>query len=801
LPDGVAAEALDTPPPVEPAVPVAAPRTVPAGSAAAPGAAVALAGSTPRLRIWILGRFSIESAGVLVPESAWRRHAAPVVLKLLLLADFRRLPREHISGHLWPDADAATARSQLASAVYVLRRALEPGLVRGTPSRYLCQEGVNLVLRLGAEDWVDYLAFECALAEAAVAADPLPLLEQAAALYGGDLMPEEQNSWCAAARAGLRLRWQSTLLSLAEAQAAHRQFDAAASTLTQSLTADPSLEEAARRLMGLLGRQGRRSEALRLYERLRLALQEDLDAEPEAETVALAEALRAGTMPRQRQTRPSEPAALESARQLIPALIGRAHELEQVRAALLAARDGRGQILVLTGTVGIGKSRIADEAATIATILGFTVFWGRAAESEQELPYAPIAEALHAYIHTRPPGALRRDLAGAEAVRSLVPEVVAIVPSLAELPPLEHPGAERLRLWMAVRTLLAAAAAHHPLLLILEDLQWADKESIGLLTFLVRRSRDLRLLLLATLQSDDLQEGNPLFLLMSEGRHEGTLTVVPIAGLSPEEGGEMALRQLGGVLSPAQATALQDQCGGNPLFIHELLALLREPTRRRGDDNLLGAVVAGTAVLPATILRTLHRRLERRSPDCRTLLRSGAAIGERFPLDLLARVAGLEPDAFDRALGEAVERGLLREDPTGGQGGYILAPSLLRRVLYEELSPMQRQHLHAQIGAGLAEGASPDSAPNVAAIAHHYALSGDQLAAAGWMERVGDRAAAVYAMAAARSHYGKALDLLAHKAAPSTDAGAEQALLARLSEKLSDLLLLEGEYGAAQALG
>ena len=794
LPAGIAAEALDAPSPVESATPIVPLRAVRAGTAT--GRAPAAVAFPPGLRIWILGRFSVESAGVVVPESAWRRQAATVVLKMLLLAGFHRLPRDRISGHLWPDADATTAQSQLASAVHVLRRALEPGLVAGTASRYLWQEGANLVLHLGQEDWVDYLALEGLLVAASAAADPLVLLKQAAALYGGDLMPEEQGSWCVAAREGLRLRWHGMLLALAEAQAAHRLFDAAASTLIQLLTADPCHEEAARRLMGLLDRQGRRSEALRLYERLRAALQEGLDVEPATETVALAEALRAGTAPRQRQTRPTEPAAAESARQTTPALVGRVRELDQLRAAMLAARDGRGQIVLLTGTAGIGKSRIAGESATIATILGFTVLSGRAAESEQGLPYAPIAEVLHSYIHTCPRGALSRDLAGAEAVRTIVPEVAAIVPNLTELPPPEDPGAERQRLWMAVRTLLAAVTARRPLLAILEDLHVADKESLELLAFLVHRSRELRLVLLATMQGDVLPEGHPLFLLVREGQHEGTLTLVPVAGLSTEESVEMARQQLGAVISAAQAAALHDQCGGNPLFINELLALLREPVRQ-GGDTLLDAVVAGTAALPSTILLTLRHRLEQRSPDCRTLLRIGAVIGERFPLDLLARVTGLEPEAFDRALDEAVERGLLRADTTGIPGHYALAHSLLRRVLYEELAPAQQRHLHAQIGAALAEAASQGGPPNVAAIAHHYALSDDHRAAVRWLERAGDHAAGVHALAAAQAHYGKAHHLLAQAAALPT-ADGEPAVLAHLSEKLGNLLLLEGEYAAAQ---
>ena len=151
------------------------------------------------------------------------------------------------------------------------------------------------------------------------------------------------------------------------------------------------------------------------------------------------------------------------------------------------------------------------------------------------------------------------------------------------------------------------------------------------------------------------------------------------------------------------------------------------------------------------------------------------------------------------ALDEAMERGLLQADTTGIPGHYALAHSLLRRVLYEELAPAQQRHLHAQIGAGLAEAASQGGPPNVAAIAHHYALSDDHRAAVRWLERAGDHAAGVHALAAAQAHYGKAHHLLAQGAAlPTAAADGEPAVLAHLSEKLGNLLLLEGEYAAAQ---
>ncbi|HWE62441.1 MAG TPA: tetratricopeptide repeat protein, partial [Chloroflexota bacterium] len=755
--------------------------------------------STQSLRIWTLGQFRVECDGVAVSPGAWRRQAATVVLKLLLLADFRRLPREHIAAHIWPDLEPTPARDRLAGAIHALRHALEPGLASGAHSRYLVQEGANLVLRLGPDDWVDYLAFEELLASADQADDPLPHLDAAAALYGGDLFPEEDDVWCTAARQALRLRWHSTLLALAEARAAQRQVDAAAAVLSRLLADDPAHEEAARRLMSLLGRQGRRAEALRLYHGLERALEDELAVEPAPETQALATALQLGAPPRRRATRLSAaptPDAAPPRRDAQP-LVGRVAELAQLRSALLAAREGQGRVVLIRGAAGIGKTRLLEEIATIAEMSGFIVIVGRAAEGEQELPYAPIVEALRTYIRTRPPAALRRLLAGAEALVGLLPELAGGDLGLAAPAPLENEGAERLRLWMAVRTLLAAITAGRPLLLAIEDLHWIDEASLGLLSFLMRRSHDLRLLLAATTR--DVAEGeDPVQSLVREGRRAGIMEIVEVAGLSPAEVGALAGHALGGQLTGAQITTLHAQCAGNPLFILELLTLVRGDAVADSAEHDLAAVLTGDTPLPLTIRQVLGQRLDHVSPVCRVLLQTGAVIGDRFDRDLLASMLEQDVAIFEAALDEALAAGLLRESASSEGVEYELAHALLRQALYMELPPTQRPRLHARIATALAERASDHRGTAAELIASHFARSHDHLAAAQWLERAGDHAAALHARTEALAHYSMARERLERRVGRGQNDASRRAARARLSGKLGNLCLLDGEYARAQ---
>jgi DNA-binding SARP family transcriptional activator/tetratricopeptide (TPR) repeat protein len=747
------------------------------------------------LSIWMLGRFHVERGGV--PIEDWRRQSAVSVLKRLLLADQRRLSREYLAQQLFPTTPTRVARAKLAAAVHALRVALEPALVGAAQSRYLVQEGETLELRLGSVDWIDLLAFEQALHEVECSGGSVARLEAAAALYGGDLLPEETAEWCLAPRQALQLRRHGLLLSLAEAQVLESKHEAALVTLTRLLTIDPTHEEAGRRLMALLDRRGRRAEALRVYQALKRALRRELHACPAPETETLAAALRAGeNAPRRRPnglTHPDMPAP--AAPRAVAPLVGRAEHLALLRAALLAARDGLGRSLLLTGEAGIGKTRLAEEAATIAAAHGFTVLWGRAGEGERHLPYMPIIEALRAYTRARPPRALRRELQDAQALVALLPELAGGLFGLAPPPPLGERPAERQRLWTAVTAMLAAAAESRPVLLILDDLHWADEATIGLLTFLVRRCRESRLLLLGTLREDPRAD-HPLRRLALEGTRDGSLELAPLSGLLPSEVAALVAQRLGAPLPPDQIAALHTQCNGNPFFIGELAALLREQSAG-GSGLTLPAILAGEGALPGTVRQTLTRRLDRLGNACRALLRAGAVIGGRFTEDLLAAVVEQEVSVVEDALDEAVSAGLVREGALAEGGGYVLVHALVRRALYEELMPGQRRRLHGRIAALLVQKA-PNGSESLDLIAYHYARTHEHLLAAQWLERAGDKAAGFFAHATAIRHYTQARDHLSTGDQGGPIDEAKRCALARVAEKLGDLRLIEGEFAAAQ---
>ncbi|HEX6477264.1 MAG TPA: tetratricopeptide repeat protein [Ktedonobacteraceae bacterium] len=255
------------------------------------------------LRVYLLGQFRVErkcsDEWQAVANRKWQRRRARALLGCLLSSPARRLGREQVMEALWPDLDTGTAANRLNGAVHELRQILEPEIARPATSQLLRLERDVLILADAHQIWVDADAFETLLNKANTTSDPEQveqLLEQAAALYGGDYLLEELYSeWTAPRRESLRRGWMGLLLNLAELRAARGALASAIEPLDRLLSTDPTHETAVRRLMTLLTQLDRRGEALRVYHRLVSVLQHDYDSEPLPETCELYEALRQGT--------------------------------------------------------------------------------------------------------------------------------------------------------------------------------------------------------------------------------------------------------------------------------------------------------------------------------------------------------------------------------------------------------------------------------------------------------------------------------------------------------------------------
>ncbi|MDP9355998.1 MAG: tetratricopeptide repeat protein [Chloroflexota bacterium] len=351
----------------------------------------------PPLRAHLLGPVRLAVGDRTIPDLVWPRRSARALLLLLLATPGHRLPRDRLLDLLWPDAAPETARPALRVALHALRRVLEPDLQAGRASAYVESSGDAVALCSGTELWVDVAVFEAALARVDVTppAERLALLRDALALYGGDLLADEPDAdWPVARRERLRRAWRHAVLDLVELELGTGHPLAALPVLERLVTVDPADEPAHRALMRALAAAGGRDEALRQYTRCVAAVREELDVEPDVETVALAAEIRSACPVPSVPLAPVAPARRFDNLPASPTpLIGRERELETVQDLLLAP-DVR--LVTVTGPGGIGKTRLALEVAhqAVTDFADGVCFVGLAAIRDPQLVMPTVARTL-----------------------------------------------------------------------------------------------------------------------------------------------------------------------------------------------------------------------------------------------------------------------------------------------------------------------------------------------------------------------------------------------------------------------
>jgi DNA-binding CsgD family transcriptional regulator/tetratricopeptide (TPR) repeat protein len=465
-------------------------------------------------------------------------------------------------------------------------------------------------------------------------------------------------------------------------------------------------------------------------------------------------------------------------------LVGRAEELGRVLAALERAQRGSGGALLLAGEAGIGKSRLATEALTLARQRGFVTLAGAAYPLQADLAYAPVLEALGPFLAGVEPGRLAALLRG-------LPDLGRLFAGLHLPPPepLGDAGLERTRLFEAVSRLVERAAAERPMALLVDDLHWADAASLELLHYLARGLGTRRVLLLGTYRLDEARTNPRLRALVRSLQRLGLAEELPVGGLGPEAVAALARALLGGEPPADLLGVLRERAAGTPLFVSALIRGLRDTGEllRSGGAWVLGG---GSAVAVPPVVRDLVlARLERLDPPDRALLELVAVAGDAASPTVLGRVGEPGVQELDEALRRLRETGLVVEEPTGPDLVYRAAHPLVAEVAYDELPETRRRRLHARVAAAL-EALRPADPQR---LAHHYrgaAWEADPGRALDVLVAAGQRAEEVHADAEAADHFAAALALA------RTD---RPALVEELLERLGHARSRAGQFEAAVA--
>lgn len=665
----------------------------------------------------ILGTLELTSGGTSV---ALPRAKPRAVMAMLLLHPNQVVSADRLSEALWGDDPPPSAANTLQGYVSHLRQVLatNAGPDDGAAVR---TQAPGYVLMVTLER-IDAWRFERLAAEARQAlADQDPeraaeRLGDALSLWRGPALADFADQPFAIGEAArleeLRLVAQEDSADAKLALGHHNQL---AGGLQALVDQHPLRERLWGQLMLALYRCGRQAEALRAFQDARRILSDELGIDPsptlrrlEADILAQAQGLdwRAGPSRQGSSYLASEEPAAEHE------LIGRDPEMASLDAALGRAAAGTGQMALVSGEPGVGKTRLVEELAQHARRAQAHVAWGRCFEGEGAAAFWPWTQVVSSLIDRCDPEALRAALApGAADIAQIVPEVKEMFPGV-EPPPVVDIDDARVRLYEAVTRFLLRLAGASPLVLCIEDIHWADVPSLQLLGVLASRVDAAGILLVATFRDVDPVVGGPLRDCLAVLARSALVNRVALAGLDESEAGRLLASVTGTEPSPELVAAIHGRSEGNPFFVTELA---RDVGAHVGTaPGPMGEV----GQVPVGVRDVIRRRVARLPHDTLQLLAITAVIGREFDLEVLFALS-TDQDATLDQLEPALREGLViqsREE----RSRYQFSHALVAETIYDQSTPVARARLHHRVGEALELLHHGDDTIQLVEVAHHF---------------------------------------------------------------------------------
>ncbi|MDQ1716976.1 MAG: hypothetical protein QOE89_929 [Pseudonocardiales bacterium] len=685
------------------------------------------------LQISLLGEQVIRDAAGAVRTRSPR--AVALVAFLVLHAGVPQ-SRQRLAALFWPDSSDAQALTNLRRELHHLRNVLPGEAALVVTSKDLCWLDTDTCQ-------VDVRTFERERALAAAAADDdddeqaLAHATAAVASYGGELLPGGYYDWLLAARSELEDRCVDLLDLIARTLPRTSDLTGAVDAAKRRIALRPLEEVGYRILMELQADLGERASAVSTYHRCASVLERELGVEPDPITGALLSRLLKQTAPVVVAVEPSEPipaarSGLASAR-----LIGRSAELEVLSQWWRLAVTGLPRLALVRGDAGVGKTRLVSELVEVARLGNAVVATAHCFGTSGRLALSPVADWL------RTP-AIQAGLVALDPVWRV--EVDRLLPS----------GRGRSEPGSGVRTMVDAWQRHSffeglaraligvggPMLLVLDNLQWCDHETLAFLSFFLGLTADTSVMVAATVRDEDDRADSDLLDWISRMRTTRMMSEVELGPLEISHTAELAEALSGRSLAADDAALLQATTGGFPLFIVEAARSSVDPGR--------GPLPVGD------LTRVLRDRLDQVSVVARDIAGLAAAVGRNFSLDLLTEASDLDEYAVVRAVDELWRGRIVREV----DDGYDFSHDLLRDAAYAQVSPARRWLLHRRVAQGLELLHANDTDAVSAQLAEQYARGGRVERAVGYYRRAADLAAGMFAHAESIRLHKEALALV-----------------------------------------
>ncbi len=482
-------------------------------------------------------------------------------------------------------------------------------------------------------------------------------------------------------------------------------------------------------------------------------------------------------------------------------VVGREKEYQQLMNHLDMARAGEGSLVLVSGEAGIGKTHLIEALTVYARLQKVDTLQGRCYEYEIEgaPPYQPFIEALRGYITRALSDAIMQEQvrkhlgSSADELAQLISEVRQLVPYVEPVMPLLDPAAKQTRPFHSVTSFLSETAADTPLLLLLEDLQWADRASLELLRYLVRNTRRTPLMIVGTYRPEEVGSDHPLRSTIRDLGGQGLCADIRLERLSPAEVRAMLRALLQEEVTADFASAIYVRTEGNPLFVEAVLkALIEEGKVYRGEDGRWKRADTDALEIPHSVQEVIRRRLGRLSERAVTVLSCAAVIGQDFNFEVL--VAVLEPEMSEGqvldSLDEALQTDLIHDMGMGDLLGFN--HKQVRQMLYNELNRIRRRKWHLRIAETMEEKYL--GKVERMALITHYLEGGNREKALIHLVQAGDRARRIYANEEAMGYYQRALALVEELGEPKEEPTISRP---RLLESLGDACFYAGRWDKA----
>lgn len=473
--------------------------------------------------------------------------------------------------------------------------------------------------------------------------------------------------------------------------------------------------------------------------------------------------------------------------------VSRERERAQLIALLDAALTGQGTLAMLSGEAGVGKTRLAEEIVAEAQRRGMLTFVGHCYEDAGAPPYVPFVEVLETAARLIPSDALRA------ALGDSLPDVARLMPGLWRLFPNERPQADLLAeqeqhyLFNGVRAFLGSAANAQPLVLILDDLQWADDSTMMLLQHVARALDGMRVLIVGTYRGAEGVLSPHLVRALAEFHRQRLVRHIELAPFA-ETGVSALLQAMSGRPPPTSLVhSIYEETEGNPFFIEELFKELDDGDRLFSDDGAWCAEIRlDDVAVPQGVRLLIERRLTRLGDATLGVVRTAAVIGQRFDVPLLEAATGAAGEAMLDALDEAELLALIEPEGRGPDGAFRFAHDLIRHTLIGALASGQKQREHLRIARACEAVFVTTLDDHATELAYHYQAAGriaDPARAFAAARRAGDRALLMHAHPEAETHYENASRVAEHS--PNAVSAADRA---RLLHKFAQVRCGLGQY-------